>query len=138
MPKVNTIYNRKRQFSPLSFWVHKPLDADTLDRASVFEPPMPGPVPGKGYPVYEIEYRGHTLFFCSTSEIRHCINILSEKVLPTTQSLAMKAGYPGYQHLHWLATWPGDIKSWKDRNELIKSLKQYLDMTEQKISRPTT
>ncbi len=126
MPKVNIRYCQDRVKSPLSFWVHKPLDADVWENAILHEPAMPAAIIGKGFPLYEIVYRRHTLIFASIDEIKHCIEILSNKILPTTYSLASQAGYPAYQHLHWLSQWPGEIKSWKDRQAIIKLLEQLI------------
>lgn len=127
MAKLSITYSDKRVSGPLSFWVHKAIDSDIWDKATRYDPPMPAPVPGMGYPKYQIEYRGHALDFFSKEEINHCIEVLSKKVLPTTQALARKSGYPDYQHLHWLTRWPGDIKSWKSRQEIIGLLAQLVE-----------
>ncbi len=127
MPKIKVGYSKERVKSPLSFWVHRAVDSKGWDSAKEYDPPMPTPIIGKGYPKYQIEYRGHNLLFSSKEEISHCIAILSEKVLPTTHALAQKAGYPDYQHLHWLSKWPGDIKSWKHRQSIVKLLNQLVE-----------
>lgn len=126
MAKISIEYSEKRISSPISFWVHKPIDSDAGSTALQFDPPFPKRIIYKGYPIYKIKYRGHELYFCSCEEMEHCIGILSNKVLPTTQALAEEGGYPGYQHIHWLTKWPGDIKSWKDRKEIIKLLKKLI------------
>jgi len=110
--------------SPLSFWVHKPLDAEVWSDAVEFEPPMSSKVIDKGFPEFKIEHKRHILVFSSLDEIEHCINVLSKKVLPTTNELANSSWMEGYQHLHWLTKWPGDIKSYKDRIAIVKLLEK--------------
>jgi hypothetical protein len=126
MAKVTVTYSKEKVVSPLSFWVHKAVDAAVWQAATTYDPPMPVPVLGRGYPQYQIEYRGHLLFFSSKEEITHCIDVLSQKLLPATRELAHRAGYPDYQHLHWLAKWPGDLKSWGERQQIIKLLRRLL------------
>ena len=46
----------------------------------------------------------------------------TRKLLPTTHELASKSWMEGWQHLHWLSKWPGNIKSFKDRAAIIKLL----------------
>ena len=127
MSKIYVEYYKERVTSPLSFWVHKAVDSQAWLDAKKYDPPMPKPTVGKGYPKYQIEYRGHILFFISKEEITHCIDILSQKVLPTTRALANDAGYPDWQHIHWLSKWPGDIKSWKDRQRIVQLLEELLN-----------
>jgi len=127
--KLKIEYKKHRVTTPMSFWVHKPVDSEIWSEAAVFESPMPGPVIGKGFPVYELQYRDNTLVFGSKTEIDHCISVLSKKVLPTTRELAEEGGYAQYQHLHWLSKWPGDVKSWKDRQKIVKLLRALRDET---------
>lgn len=124
--KISIRYSNERIKSPLGFWVHKALDAAVWDKATQYEPPLARYVSGKGYPTYGIEYKGHYLYFCSEDEINHCIDVLSKKVLPAPKYLAKIAGHSGYKHLHWLTKWPADIKSWKDRQQIVKYLNELL------------
>ena len=71
---------------------------------------------------YSESFSSSPLEFSSMDEIEHCIDVLSKKVLPTTNELAHGSWVEGYQHLHWLTKWPGDIKSYKDRMAIAKLL----------------
>lgn len=110
--------------SPLSSWVHRPTDSEVWDQASKFDPPLPKKSIDKGYPNYKIEYRGSVFSFSSLEEIDHCISIFKRKALPTTHELASNSWMKGYQHLHWLSKWPGNLKSFKDREAIIKLLEK--------------
>jgi hypothetical protein len=122
MAKYWIDYSESFSSSPLSFWVHKPVDSEIWNDATKFEPSMPSKVMGKGFPEFKIEHKGHILEFSSIDEIEHCIDVLSNKVLPTTNELAHGSWVEGYQHLHWLTKWPGDIKSYEDRMAIVKLL----------------
>ncbi|MDN3382491.1 hypothetical protein QL995_07375 [Pseudoalteromonas sp. APC 3358] len=125
--KITVEYSIDRVSSPLSFWVHKALDSDvSWSDSTKYLPSLAPLVLGKGYPTFGLEYRGHFLYFCSKEEIVHCIDVLSHKVLPSPKRLTEIAGHSGYKHLHWLTKWPGDIKAWKDRQLIIKSLNKLL------------
>jgi len=122
MAKYWLEYTEKYEESPLSFWVHKPIDADIWKDANKFDPPLPNKIIGKGYKIYKIEYKGCEFCYSSLEEIEHCISVLGNKVLKTTRELANNSWVKGYQHLHWLTKWPGNHKSYKDRQEMIKLL----------------
>lgn len=118
--QIRIDYRPSRVVTPITPWVHKGVDA-AYYKASVFDPPMPGPVPGKGYPVWIIEHRGRELYFASPEEIAHVIDILSRKILPTSREL-------GQPHLavnsHWLSRLHASFKPWKVRQALVKRLQQ--------------
>ncbi len=124
MAKYWIEYSDTYTASPLSSWVHRPIDNKVWDQASQFVPELPKKILDKGYPIYKIVHKGYELHFSSKEEIDHCISILSKKILPTTQELASKSWMKGYQHLHWLSKWPGKIKSFKDRETIVKLLKK--------------
>ena len=106
--------------SPLTPWVHAGVDGPHW-KATVFDPPMPRPVHGKGYPVWFVDHRGRSLVFASPQEIEHAIDILSRKILPVTRDL----GQP-YRAVnsHWLSRLHSSFKPWKVREQLVKRLKQ--------------
>jgi hypothetical protein len=108
--------------SPLSSWVHRPLDAETWLAAKKYDPPLPKKDIDKGYIIYKIEYKGCEFRFSSLEEIEHCISVFSEKALKTTRELSHSSWVNGSQHNHWLTKWPGHAKSYKDRQEIIKLL----------------
>ena len=62
--------------SPLTPWVHRGLDGPYW-RASVFDPPMPRPVHGKGYLVWFLDHRGRSLIFVSPEEIVHTRSVVN-------------------------------------------------------------
>jgi hypothetical protein len=126
MPRTRLDFSAEPVVSPLTFWVHKGVDAEVWSQATVFEPPLPGPLSGKGYARYTIQYRDQEFYFASLDELEHCMAVLSQKVLPTTRRLADKAGFPSHQHLHWLSKWPAGLKSWKERQVIVRLLDELI------------
>jgi hypothetical protein len=118
--QVRLEYRSKRGLSPLTPWVHKGVDAPYF-RATKFEPPLPDPVHGKGYPVWYIDHRGRTLVFASPEEIAHAIDILGRKILPVTRDLGMPHRAV---NTHWLSRLHKSFKPWKVRQQLVKRLRQ--------------
>ncbi len=113
-------YRPERCISPLTPWVHKGVDA-MYWKATVFDPPMPHPVHGKGWPVWVLEHRGRELIFSSPEEIDHAIDILGRKILPVTRDL----GKPHRAvNSHWLSRLHSSFKPWKVREQLVKELKK--------------
>ena len=102
--------------------MHAPVDSKTWSKATEFIPPLPQPRTEQGFPIYKIEVKGWELQFSSIEEIDHCSEILSQKNMPTTQTLAANSWMEGYQHLHWLSKLPGELKSYKARQEIVKLL----------------
>jgi len=122
MAKYRVEYTEEYKPSPLSVWVHRPIDSKIWCDATHYEPELPNKIVNKGYPVCVIEHKRQELTFSSKEEIDHCISVFENKVLPTTHELANNSWMKGYQHLHWLSKWPGNIKSFKDRKAIIKLL----------------
>jgi hypothetical protein len=122
MTKYWLEYSETYKESPLSFWVHRPLGSEVWQDANNYEPPLPQKDVDKGYKIYKIEYKGCEFFYSSLQEIEHCISVLDNKALKTTRELAGNSWVKGYQHMHWLTKWPGNLKSYKDRQEIIKLL----------------
>ncbi|MBM4053548.1 MAG: hypothetical protein FJ264_02520 [Planctomycetes bacterium] len=54
MPKITIEYCKERVIIPLSYWVHKAVDAEAWHNATRHEPPLPAPVIDKGYTKYQI------------------------------------------------------------------------------------
>ncbi len=122
MSKFWIEYSDQYKPSPLSSWVHAPVDHEQWLYATEYDPPLPKQVSGKGYAIYKIEVRGWVLEFSSKEEIEHCIDILSNRNLPTTNQLANKSWCKGYQHKHWLTKLPGALKTVKNRMQIVKLL----------------
>ena len=126
--KVWMEYRPERVRSPLSFWVHRHLDADSWFYATEHDPPMPRGVPGRGWPIYLVEHRGQELFFASLEEIDHAVKVLGQKHLPTTLQLAEQVGLPHFQHEHWLTKLSSSWKPWKIRKVLVQRLGEFRAM----------
>lgn len=113
-------YRAERCITPVTPWVHKGVDASYW-KATIFDPPMPGRVAGKGYPVWVLEHRGRELLFASPQEIAHTIDILGRKILPQSREL----GAPHQAvNSHWLSRLHTSFKPWKVRQEIVKELKK--------------
>ena len=111
---------------PMSFWVHKHLDGDAWSSSTQFVPPLPKPVPGRGYPKYFVEFRDVCLQFASVDEIRACIDTLERRVLPTTRALSLVRGTTRGPNSHWLSRLPGALKPWSTRRALTAYLRTIL------------
>ena len=124
MTRYRIIYADEYVSSPVSPWVHSPVDSPVWREATRYEPPMPENVPGRGFTRYLLEYRGEEFVFSSVPEIDHVIEVLSLRNLPTTTALSRKSPWMrGYKHLHWLTRWPARLKNRKDRAEIVRLLK---------------
>lgn len=122
MAKYWLEFSEEYKESPLSSWVHVPVDAETWTSAKEYNPPLPKKHIDKGYIIYKIDFKGCIFSYSSLEEIEHCISVLSPKAMKTTRELALNSWVNGYQHTHWLTKWPGNAKSFKDRQEIIKLL----------------
>ena len=118
--QIRIEYRPEPVLTPITPWVHKGVDGGYYN-ASVFDPPRPKPVHGKGYPVWFIDHRGRSLVFASPQEIEHVIDILSRKIRPAPRELGQ--AYLAVNS-HWLSRLHASFKPWKVRQELVKRLKQ--------------
>ena len=89
--------------SVMTYWVHRALDGESLDRATRFDPPRPGPVGGKGWPVLLVEVDG---------------------VEPLPSSRALSRGFPMGPNSHWLSRLPKKAKTVKHRETAVKYLRE--------------
>jgi len=118
--QIRIDYRPDRIISPLTPWVHRGVDGSYW-QATVFDPPMPRPTHGKGYPVWVISHRGRELIFASPQEIAHAIDVLERKILPLSREL----GQPHRAvNSHWLSRLHSSFKPWKVRQDLVKRLRQ--------------
>ena len=126
-------YTEKWMPGPLSYWVH--IEADGCDwyNAQFFQPPLPFPVPDKGFPTFWIECDGVMFQFASLDELRACIDILSRKLLPTTIRLAQDRGGNVGPSRHWLSKLPLQAKPWRYREKAVKYLARSLADFEREI-----
>ncbi|MCF6221839.1 MAG: hypothetical protein L3J65_12070 [Robiginitomaculum sp.] len=129
MSQWNLIYHSKLTRSPLSYWVHIPLDAskniycaelDWMD----FKPPFLRRIPVKGYPYLIIRVTGFNIEFASLVEVQHCLDILSQKNMPTTMALSKKRATGVGPNGHWLSRWPANLKSWSKRQKIVAALER--------------
>ncbi|MBL4868367.1 MAG: hypothetical protein JKY67_18530, partial [Pseudomonadales bacterium] len=109
--------------------VHRPLDSDVWEEATRYEPNLPKKIVNKGYAVYKIEYKGYEFTFSSIAEINHCVSVFENKILPTTYELASNSWMKNFQHVHWLSTWLGKLKSFNHRQAIIKLLNKVKNET---------
>ena len=115
-------YTEEWERAPMSFWVHPAMDGRRRYRAPASEPPLPKPVPGKGYPRYYVELDDFVFEFASLAEIDTRIATLSRKHLPSTDRETSERGTgPGS---HWLNKLPGRTRSWRFRSRAIKYLRE--------------
>lgn len=118
--------NRKFRFSyrtdwrdvPGAFWVHLPIEG----RPNTFNPPAPSAVPHKGFAVLHVEFEKYELLFSSAAQIEHYIDVLSQTALPTSRQLSIASGLQAGPNQHWLSRLPGELKSPKNRQSLVKVL----------------
>ncbi len=96
----------------MTFSVHKPLGLKRgwgWETAAEYDPPMPGPVAGKGYPVFFVEFDGFTFQFASLHELDVCVEVLGKKALPNN-------------HDKWFAKLPGEVLPWRYREPAVAFL----------------
>lgn len=115
-------YWKMPPISVMTYWVHKPLDGESLNTATVFDPPRPGPVPGEGWPVLMVEIDGVELVFTSLAELDTYVEVMSRQPLPTTMALSRER--PIGPNTHWLSRMPKKAKSTKHRDKAIKYLRE--------------
>ena len=119
MKKCWIEFTEKWRHSPMTYWVHRPADGKRWFRAQAFEPPLPLPVPGRGYAYFFVELDGFTFEFASLKEIDFCIARLGQRHLPeTAQEIQAVCGPGGY----WQNKLPKDVLSWRYRQKAVKYL----------------
>lgn len=111
---------------PLSYWVHRETDGKEWSIAQRFQPPLPQPVAGRGYPSYHVEFNGVEFRFASLDELQAAIDILGQKLLPTTIRLARDRGGDAGPNEHWLSRLPAKAKPWRYRGKAVKYLREAL------------
>jgi hypothetical protein len=121
---------------PMSFWVHVETKPRRRDRVRKFTPPLPKPVPGKGYARYFVEVDGLVFEFASLDELDVCIATLSEKAFRPTDRETQARGTGPTQH--WLNRLPPGTHNWRYRQKAVKALEQARkDFREQVAARRT-
>ena len=77
-------YRPTRTHGPMTYWVHREADGKPWYESQAHEPPLQPAVPGKGFPLFIVEYGDFTFVFASLAELREAIDVLGRKLLPTT------------------------------------------------------
>lgn len=107
---------------PLTYWVHREADGSPWYQAEMFDPPRQRPVPGRGYPVFNMEHNGVIWEFASLAEIDACLETLGSKLMPRTIDLAKERGGEFGPNSHWLSRLPAKAKPWKYREGFVRAL----------------
>jgi hypothetical protein len=108
--------------TPGAYWVHIPIVG-----GDEYTPPAPKPIPGKGYAILQVPFGAHVLEFCSAAQLQHYIDVLSQKLLPTTTQLSAQRGSGAGPNGHWLSRLPAELKPYSKRVLLVKKLKAALE-----------
>lgn len=113
--------------TPLSFWVHWPVDQELWFQAKVFDPPLPKAVIGKGYPLLIVEVFGVELVFASPAEVTHFLAVVSQKNLPTSYQLSRQRSETYGPNRHWLSRLAAKLKPWTKRERWIPIVREALN-----------
>lgn len=124
MKKYRITFTDSFEPSPMSFWVHRNVNGDCWHDADEFEPPLPKPIPGRGYSRLHVECDGISLEFASLHELDQMVAVLSMNPLPSTRSLARQRHTSAGPNSHWLSRLPGRAKSLRFRRKLVGFLQQ--------------
>ena len=110
--------------TPLSFWVHHNLDNEVWAEAKKFDPALPVPTPGKGWPMLSVTFGELSLHFASAQELHHFMLVISQNPMPTSADLCKARGVDTLVDQHWLNRLPADAKTPKARREMFEYLVQ--------------
>ncbi len=115
-------YQERWKRAPMSYWVHVQTDGEPWCNAHNFNPPLPKPVPGRGYPYYFVEINGFTFEFASLDELYVLIETFSKKLLPSNLKLSIERGANYGPSNHWLNRIPKETTPWRYRKKAVKYL----------------
>lgn len=124
MKKASVIYLDEYQATPLSFWVHRHLDADAWWNAREFDPPLPKPIAGRGWAQLVVEFDGVEVRFSSSAELDHFSKVLSCNPLPTTRRLSELRDTMLGPNGHWLSRLPSRAKPLDFRRRFVAYLQR--------------
>ncbi|MEZ6143334.1 MAG: hypothetical protein R3B84_22430 [Zavarzinella sp.] len=119
----------------MTFWVHREADGRPWYESEIFEPPLEAVVPGKGFPLFFVEYRNFTFFFSSLAEMRVAIEVLGKKLLPTTRRLSAERASGMGPNRHLLSRLPGFVMPWRYRERAVAYFVEALNDFERELSR---
>ena len=126
MSSSEIIYTEDRRFSPISYWVHHGVGEEetAYSNCTKFDPPFPNKDPIMGYPYLLVQVLGFELEFSSSLELDHCIEVLSQKNMATTNQLSNIRGTGAGPNTHWLSRLPSELKSWVKREKIVAALEK--------------
>lgn len=133
MKKYEVGYTETWQSAPMAYWVHIEQDHEYWFAAKEFDPPAPKKAANGMYKLYKIEVDGFTFIFTSLDQLKHCIEILSMKLLPTTRALSEKRPGTAGPNCHWLSRLPADVKPWTYRQKAVKYLLKVKEELEKQV-----
>jgi hypothetical protein len=125
-------YRASYEPGPMSFWVHVqpeaqhwtpeggPAEANRTD----YDPPLPAPVPGKGFPLYHVEVDGCVFVFASLAELDELLRVFSLKAMPTPLQLSRRRGENLGPNKHWLSRLPASATSYRYRQKAVKFMEK--------------
>jgi hypothetical protein len=124
-------YSDTYRMAPMSFWVHVEPAGNAWHWNGVpsnprtdYEPPLPCPVAGKGYPIYFVEVDRCTFQFASIAELDELVRVFSERVMPTSRRLSHERRANFGPNGHWLSRLPSTAKSWKYRQKAVEVIQE--------------
>jgi hypothetical protein len=128
-------YRPKRTHAPMTYWVHREADGKMWYESQAHDPPLESAVPGKGFPLFFVEYRDFTFVFASLAEVRVAIDTLGRKLLPTTIRLTEERGGGVGPNQHWLSRLPAHVTPWRYRELAVAYLVKSLGDFERELGR---
>ncbi len=117
-------YSAERTECPMTYWVHRGPHGEHWCDSPATVPPLPGHVPGKGYPILHVEYNGFTFAFASIPELDTCIDVLSRRNLPSSLELSAERGSGAGPNGHWVSRLPARVTPWKYRQGAVDYLRK--------------
>ena len=126
-------YTEEFSASPMTYWVHKGSGGEHWREADEVVPPMPRPVPGRGFALMHVEYSGFTFTFASLDELDVCLDVLSKKNLPTSSQLSAERGTGAGPNGHWISRLPARVTPWKYRAGATAYLREARRVLEQQL-----
>ena len=128
MADWNINYTKDFVLSPMTPWVHRSRDEGS---GTVYDPPRPLPIPGKGYAQFVVRIDTFPFTFASMHEMDEAISVLEQEMLPLVNE-GPKKQLPVYRKLdpygsktkHWVTRLPKNMQGWAKRRKIAFELQQ--------------
>lgn len=91
-------------------WVHRSVGSAPWRQAARHEPPLPPPVPGRGYAIFNAEIDGVTYAFASLPELDLLIDTFENRLLSPTHGATRIDAPVARANRHWLSRLPSTAK----------------------------